>query len=407
MMMVDVEEDLSIRIEQSEAPSQNLVDFLATTQYGDGLLAWLNAVSAGLGPKCASFSLSFVRSGSIVAVCFGWTLQDFDIVRYLSSALTKSIASIRIGPFKPFRFAVTFVQIPMLELPGVVFSDALRPSERVAIERIAFDFVGSCVVADATIAFSAEQTSALPQGFDSCPFLPNCVLDISTFSDFDEYLARKKWNFRKNYKQRYAKFKEHSGSFRAVRWLSLSDAERARIVELCATTTELHNAEGHSDFIAPTPQLLCALGSLSDGVWFLAEVGEPKEIVGALFCFVSGRYAFGILQGLDYDKSHDAMAYFVLIFELLRFSIRSCMSAHGLTPQAEVEFCAHRSNDVLHKEAAWMRHHSNGVHFSDQDVAVVFTSACDEDDQRHAEHLGEFQGLATDVFLLELGIYKC
>ena len=116
-------------------------------------------------------------------------------------------------------------------------------------------------------------------------------------------------------------FERAGGSITTTSWQALSPEQQERIYYLCTLTYNIHAVDGDSDLLDMTPALFHASGSLPDDTchWILATVGG--EIVGAMLVFFSGATVFGLLQGLDYKVSRTSMAYFNLLYALVRASI--------------------------------------------------------------------------------------
>lgn len=166
----------------------------------------------------------------------------------------------------------------------------------------------------------AEAAWAVGERFDQFQILPMTSIDLAGCASFDDFLASLSKKRRRNYRHESGVFAEAGATIATVEGPLAAQPQL-----LQQLVTLLQASEAHSDLIAPYNDVLIAPEAFAEQQQTALVAAVDDRVVGFMsFVHVGDRW-MQVHGGLDYDRSHDVLAYHNLIYAGVQAAIeRGC-----------------------------------------------------------------------------------
>lgn len=266
---------------------------------------------------------AFSDDGQPLALGLVHTILELDIASFVGGAVQAAFAAIgRLG-WRPLRMAVTFLEVPFCNLPGLLLTpEGKRREAEVVREMIGFARANlPCdIFCVKTYAGEPADPSFDGLGMMHTTFLANTCLSLP-YSTFDDYLKSQTQEHRRILRVNQRKFAAVGGRVTRV-----TDLESALPIAmpLFLTTDSFHDEKG--DLGRPLEMdelfLKCLNRNASEERRFLlfSEVGG--QVIAAALMLQSGKRLMFVKAGINYEAAKPTRAYFNLYYAMIEWAIQ-------------------------------------------------------------------------------------
>ncbi len=297
---------------------------LAPARFGALAIAWSELIRSAHPPQISVLYLPVKLAGRIVGLGILHVIHQLDLSKFIDRrvhAVARQVA--RLG-IKPLSLRVGFLEIPLMNLPGLVLlpeyeheRDGIRAQIMQLVQR-QLDLHALCVkISPATMGPMTSARRPL-----RVPFLQSSTLPLD-YSDYEDYLRRLPIKRRRDARRYRRKLEAYGATIETWnqvddRWSQLFDlfgvvANKAADIGRLPTTIEIERL------------LFQRLDTMGPGAFHVHVLRYQEQVISFLLVLRAGDVSFAKFYGADNHHSRNAYAYFNLhLYEIERAIADGC-----------------------------------------------------------------------------------
>ena len=293
---------------------------LAPARFGALLLPW-SEHARSCHPEQLALYYYIVRHGDqVVGLATLHVIERLDIASFLGTRLRKLGGWMEGIGVSPPGLRVGFLEIPLMNLPGLVLLPAwerARDAVRARIVEHARGRLGMhalCVkLSPATLGSHARRVGLLRMSV-----LDNAVLPIAGFADYQAYLAHLSWKRRQNIRRSRAKL-ARSGA--GIERLPMSRAPAGTLFRLFANVADNAHRTGRIPLTLRIGELFFARLPTLDRLAHVSVIRQRGEIACFLLVLRAGGTRYFKYYGAEHGRARPLDGYFNLLQHELEAAI--------------------------------------------------------------------------------------
>lgn len=166
---------------------------------------------------------------------------------------------------------------------------------------------------------------AAGEGFHQFYTLPMAHIEIGESTSFQEYAATVSRNRRRNFKIERKTFEEAGGQI---------DMQEAPLQEplLGEVLKCLEGSAAHSQFVVPYNEVLIDPRAFAGQRQTVLVARVAGQVVGFMSFLIDGKRLMQCHGGLDYERSHEVLAYHNLIQTAIKYAIERGLTTFSMGP---------------------------------------------------------------------------
>lgn len=311
---------------------------LSGVRFGSLAIAWSELVRSSHPADISLYYLTIRRAGRAVGLGVLYIIHRLDLARFISPRLGAVTGRLAKFGLRPLSFDIGFVEIPLMNLPGILLAPDAEPARDEITARVVSMLRGAlgmnalCVkVEPHTVGPETQAQQPL-----RIPYLDNAVLDLG-YPDYEAYLKTFRSPRRRVMRKTRRRLFRLGGRFEVHDRIGALASELHRLFQ---TTSERAEAKG----MLPMPfeiseTFFKRLDTLGAGKLHLTLVRVGDEIAAFIFTLHDGTSREVKYYGADYVHSLPVQAYFNLAtHEIELATAAGCKQLHmGTTSKAHKE----------------------------------------------------------------------